>query len=32
MGENPYIFEFIRQNWLKFIGCTKNFGVLRLKM
>ena len=22
----------ISQNWLKFLGCTQNFGVLHLKM
>ena len=25
-------FEFLRENWLKFLGCTQNFGILCLKM
>ena len=34
-GRNPQIFEFLRenfQNWLKFLSCPQNFGVLHLKM
>ena len=34
-GRNPQIFEFyvkIVQNWLKFLGCPQNFGVLHLKI
>ena len=25
-------YEELSQNWLKFLGCPQNFGVLRLKM
>ena len=25
-------FDFLRQNWLKLLGFTQNFGVLLLKM
>ena len=31
-GRNPQIFEFLRENWRKFLSCTQNFGVLHLKM
>ena len=34
MGEIRRFFRFyvkISQNWLKFLGCPQNFGVLRLK-
>ena len=35
MGEIRRFFSFyvkICQNWLKFLGCPQNFGVLHLKM
>ena len=35
MGEIRRILSFdekISQNWLKFLDCTQNFGVLHLKM
>ena len=35
MGEINRFFSFyvkIFQNWLKFLGCPQNFGVLHLKM
>ena len=35
MGEIRKFLSFymkISQNWLKFLGCTQNFGVLHLKM
>ena len=35
MGEIRIFFSFyvkISQNWLKFLGCPQNFGVLNLKM
>ena len=35
MGEIRRFFSFdvkIFQNWLKFLGCPENFGVLHLKM
>ena len=34
MGEIRRFLSFymkISQNWLKFLGCTQNFGVLQLK-
>ena len=34
MGEIHRFFSFLRenfQNWLKFLGCPQNFGVLHLK-
>ena len=35
MGEIRRVLSFevkISQNWLKFLDCTQNFGVLHLKM
>ena len=35
MGEIRRFFSFdvkILRNWLKFLGCPQNFGVLHLKM
>ena len=32
MGKIHRFFEFLHQNWLKFLGCTQNFGVVHLKM
>ena len=35
MGEIRRFFEFLRKNfsnWLKFLSCAQNFGVLHLKM
>ena len=35
MGENRRFLSFyvkISQNWLKFLGCPQNFGVLHLTM
>ena len=32
MGGIRRFLSFLRQNWLKFLGCTQNFGVLHLKM
>ena len=35
MGEIRRFFSFdvkISQNWLNFLGCPQNFGVLHLKM
>ena len=35
MGEIRTFLSFdvkIFENWLKFLGCTQNFGVLHLKM
>ena len=34
-GRNPYIFEFLRENFpklAKFLGCPQNFDVLHLKI
>ena len=31
-GRNPQIFEFLRENGLKFSSYTQNFGVSHLKM
>ena len=29
--QNPYIFEFLREDWRKFLSCTQNIWRITLK-